>query len=174
MIIDDVFFWVLAATAVVSALAMIHTQNIFRAAIMLVVTFVAVAGLFVLLSAEFLAVVQVLIYAGAISILLIFAVLLTREGEEGNPANRLRIPAALGAALMLVVLVTVIAATDWLLLDGTLETGAMARVDEVFASTPIWLASLLLKEWVLPFEIASVLLLAAAVGALVIVRERQS
>ena len=173
MSIEDVIFWILAVASVVSALAMIHLHNIFRAAIMLVVTFLAVAGLFVLLNAEFLAVVQVLIYAGAVSILLIFAVLLTRDVEGGNPANRLRLPALLGAGLILSVLVTVVMQTDWQLIESNLAGETLARVREVFSTTPVWLASLLLKEWVLPFEIVSVLLLAVAVGALVIVRERQ-
>lgn len=162
----------LSITSVLAAIAVIQLQDIFRAALMLVLTFLAVAGLFVLLNAEFLAVVQVLIYAGAISVLIIFAVLLTRDVETGNPSNRLRLPAFLGAGLVLAVLVFVIVQTNWSLLEDALSRESLAKVEEIFASTPQWLAGLLLREWVLPFEVASVLLLAAILGALVLVRER--
>ena len=172
MIIQDVFFWILAVASVVSALAMIHLQNIFRAVIMLVVTFLAVAGLFVLLSAEFLAVVQILIYAGAVSILLVFAVLLTRDVEGGNPANRFGVSAALGASLVFTMFVIVVVLTDWVLIEQELTGDTLERIGEIFTTTPLWLADLLLTKWVLPFEVASLLLLGAAIGALVIVRER--
>lgn len=170
---QEALFWVLAVVSVAAAVAVIRFQDIFRAALMLVVAFLAVAGLFVLLNAEFLAVVQVLIYAGAISILIIFAVFLTREVERGNPSNRLRSPALLGAGLLLATLVFVVARTDWRLLEHTVTPESLDRVEEVFAATPQWLASLLLQEWVLPFEVVSVLLLAAILGAIVLVRERQ-
>ena len=171
--VQEAFFWLLAITSVVGAMGVIRLQDIFRAALMLVVTFLSVAGLFVLLNAEFLAVVQVLIYAGAISVLIIFAVLLTREVETGNLSNRLRAPAFLGAGLVFAILAFVVIQTDWPLLEHTLSPESLARVEEVFATTPQWLASLLLREWALPFEVASVLLLAAILGALVLVRERQ-
>jgi len=171
--VQEAIFWLLAATSVVAALAVIRLRDIFRAALMLVVVFLAVAGLFVLLSAEFLAVVQVLIYAGAVSILIIFAVFLTREVETGNPSNRLRLPALMGAGLILATLVFVALRTNWHLLEDSLSPESLDKVKEVFATTPEWLADLLLQEWVLPFEVASVLLLAAILGALVLVRERQ-
>ena len=171
--IQEVMFWILAVTSVVTALAVVRFQDIFRAALMLVVTLLTVAGLFVLLNAEFLAVVQVLIYAGAIAVLIIFAVLLTRDVQRGNPSNRLRLPAFVGTGLVSAMLVFVAVRTDWVLTEDTLSEEGLARVEEVFATTPQWLAGLLLREWVLPFEVVSVLLLAAILGALVLVRERQ-
>ena len=170
----EAFFWLLAITSVIAAIAVIQLQDIFRAALMLVLAFLAVAGLFILLNAEFLAVVQVLIYAGAISVLIIFAVLLTRDVETGNLSNRLRLPAFLGASLLLAILVVVIGQTNWFLLEDSLSGESLAKVEDLFAATPQWLAGLLLREWVLPFEVVSVLLLAAILGALVLVREQQS
>ena len=170
--VQDLSFWLLATLSVASALAVIRLQDLFRAALMLVVTFFAVAGLLVLLNAEFLAVVQVLIYAGAISVLIIFAVLLTRDVEKGNAPNKLRLPALLASGLIGAFLVFVALHKEWPLLKDTLSAESLARVEEVFATTPQWLASLLLREWVLPFEVASVLLLAAILGAIVLVRER--
>ncbi len=169
--IQELLFWLLAAVSVASALAVIRLQDLFRAALMLVVTFFTVAGLLVLLNADFLAVVQVLIYAGAISVLIIFAVLLTRDVEKGNRPNRLRVPALLLSGLLGVFLVVVALQKEWLLLEDALSTASLARVEEVFSATPQWLAGLLLREWVLPFEVVSLLLLAAILGAIVLVRE---
>ncbi len=171
--VQDFIFWVLATVSIASAIAVIQFRDIFRAALMLVVTFAAVAGLFVLLNAEFLAVVQVLIYAGAIAVLVIFAVLLTQDVEVGNTSNRLGVPALIGAGLIFAVLVFVVISTEWSLVENILSGESMAKVEHVLATTPQWLAGLLLREWVLPFEVASVLLLAAILGALVIVREHQ-
>jgi NADH-quinone oxidoreductase subunit J len=173
LIIQEIFFWVLAVVGVASAVAVIHLKDIFRAALMLVVTFLTVAGIFVLLSAEFLAVVQVLIYGGAISVLLIFAVLMVRDVESANLSNRLRVPALLASGLLLAFLIFVIEDTNWRLLEHVLSQDSLVAVEQVFTDTPQWLAGLLMREWVLPFEVASVLLLAAILGALVLVRERQ-
>ena len=100
MLFQDVVFWILSVMAVVGALGVVMVPDLFRAALLLIVVFIAVAGFFVLLSAEFLAVVQVLIYVGAIAILIIFAVMLTRDVQHGNLPNRMQIPAAVLAALL--------------------------------------------------------------------------
>ena len=172
--IQEVLFWVLAAASVAASIAVIQLKNIFRAALMLVVTFAALAGLFVLLNAEFLAVAQVLIYVGAISILIIFAVLLTQDVEVGNPNNRLRVPAFLGAGLVLAILVFVAVRTQWSLAEEVVSLDRLTKIEQVFATTPDKLADLLLQEWVLPFHVIAVLLLATILGAIVIIRERQS
>ena len=174
--VQDVLFWLLAAISVAASILVLRFQDLFRAALMLVVTFGAMAGLFVLLNAEFLAVVQVLVYIGAIAVLIIFGVLLTQDIQVGNPSNslRLRLHALMGSGLVLVALVFVIADTQWDLLEQTLSADSLAKVEQVLSSTPEWLAGLLLQEWVLAFEAVSLLLLAAIIGAIVLVRERQS
>ena len=88
-------FWVIAVSTIIAAFAVVQLRDLFRASLFLVVSLVGVAAMFVLLRAEFLAVVQVLIYVGAISVLIIFAVLMTRDVTEGSPSNRLRLPAGL-------------------------------------------------------------------------------
>ena len=241
MLFQDIVFWILAVVAVGAALGVVLVRDLFRAALLLVVVFMAVAGFFVLMSAEFLAVVQVLIYAGAISILIIFAVMLTRDVQRGNLPNHLQIPAVLFSA----VLVVVATDTNWdLTADAVseraheisgpagLEEGAAAdlisetaraaidgggldqagvaglvatelqdRVDLVQThsgsivtdealersgfDTPeskkavreagvdqASLADLLIGDFVLPFEAVSLLLLAALIGSLVLVRPR--
>ncbi|MBF8267310.1 MAG: NADH-ubiquinone oxidoreductase chain [Dehalococcoidia bacterium] len=175
----DMAFWTMAVVTVVSAAAVVLLKDVFRAALCLVLTFMVVAGLFVLLSAEFLAVVQVLIYAGAISILIIFAIMLTRDVHQGNPSNRFRYPALVLAALLLAAIVLVVIKTDWNQLDSRVLPGAPTEavgatetgVKNVFSNTTPVIARLLLRDFVLPFEVASVLLLAAILGALALVRE---
>ena len=189
MIVQDVVFWLLSVAAIGAALGVVLVRDLFRAALLLVGVFVAVAGFFVLLNAEFLAVVQVLIYAGAISVLIIFAVMLTRDVQRGNLPNRLQIPAVLFAALLLASLVTVAVDTKWEFLpeesQSTVEivqTGAVVNLDEETLTAAgvapedkeqvenAGLADLLIGKFVLPFEAVSVLLLAALIGALALVR----
>ena len=83
----DLVFYLLAAIALVASIAVIMVRDIFRAALCLIVLFMSVAGFFLLLHADFLAIVQVLIYVGAISILIIVAIMLTRDARQGLPLN---------------------------------------------------------------------------------------
>ena len=192
MLFQDIVFWLLTVVAVGSALGVVLTRDLFRAALLLVGVFVAVGGYFVLLSAEFLAVVQVLIYAGAIAVLIIFAVMLTRDVQRGNPPNRLQIPAAVLAALLLAAMVTVAIDTQWDFLpeseqqsvdlvqtaavsditSESLEQAGVTEASQQEAAQSAGLADLLIGKFVLPFEAVSVLLLAALIGALALVRPR--
>jgi len=166
-------FWVLAVVAVVSALLVIYLRDIFKAALALILAFLTVAGFFVLLSAEFLAAAQVLIYAGAIAILIIFAVMLTRDVHLGNPSNRFQVPVGVVAALLLAAIVFVVNKTEWTLITrAPLGPETQEAVERTFRDTPAGLAQVLLNNYVLPFEVVSVVLLAAIIGAIVLVRER--
>ena len=190
MLFQDVTFWILSVMAIGGALGVVMVPDLFRAALLLIVVFIAVAGFFILLSAEFLAVVQVLIYVGAIAVLIIFAVMLTRDVQRGNLPNRLQLPAAVFAALLLAALVTVAVDTKWeflpadqqarvelvqtnsvTTLTGEVLTEQGVTSDEDQAEVQeAGLADLLISDYVLPFEAVSVLLLAALIGALVLVR----
>ena len=160
----EIAFWVLAILVIVAALAVVFLRDIFRAALCLVLCFLAVAGIYVTLSADFLAVVQVLIYVGAISVLIILAIMLTRGVQRGSPSNKLRIPAFLVAILFLGLLIfTVTRREQW----------QIAGVPPVEPTTSA-LAVKLFGEggFILAVEIAAVLLLAAILGAIVLVREK--
>ena len=190
MLFQDVTFWILSVMAIGGALGVVMVPDLFRAALLLIVVFIAVAGFFILLSAEFLAVVQVLIYVGAIAILIIFAVMLTRDVQRGNLPNRLQLPAAVFAALLLAALVTVAVDTKWEFLPADqqarvelVQTNSVTTLTgEVLTEQGVTsdedqsevqeagLADLLISDYVLPFEAVSVLLLAALIGALVLVR----
>ena len=162
---SELAFWLLAVLSVASALAVVVLRDVFRAALFLVACFFAVAGIYIILSADFLAAVQVLIYVGAIAVLIIFAIMLTREAQRGSPSNRLQIPALLVGLLLLAVMVAVVVDTSWPTADvppPAPTTGDIA--EKLFDKN---------EGFVLPFEIASVLLLAAMIGAIVLVRERK-
>ena len=156
-------FWILAIVGILAALGVVLLRDIFRAALSLVLCFLAVAGIYITLSADFLAAVQVLIYVGAISVLIILAIMLTREVQQGSPSNRLRVPAFIVSILFFGVVAFAIFQTSW----------QIAGVPPQEPTTSV-LASRLFGEggFILPLEIAPVLLLAAIIGAIVLVREK--
>lgn len=177
----EVAFWIIAVILVGSALAVVLLQNVFRAALLLILCFFAVAALYITLHADFLAAVQVLVYAGAIGILIIFAVMLTRDVHHGNPFNRMSVPALLLALLLLATIVGVVVGTDWPTVSEVPEVVEMPLHDpdtgEAVRGSTSFLARALFDSdggFVLPFEIASVLLLAALVGAIVLVRLKEN
>ncbi len=159
----EIAFWVLAVVGIGAALAVVLLNDIFRAALCLILCFLAVAGIYVTLSADFLAAVQVLIYVGAISVLIILAIMLTREVQRGSPTSKLRIPAFVVAILFLGVVGFAMLNTPW-----------QVSVDPPLEPTTPALAGLLFGEggFILAVEIAAVLLLAAILGAIVLVREK--
>ena len=159
----NIAFWVLAIVVIVAALAVVLLRDVFRAALSMVLCFLAVAGIYITLSADFLAAVQVLIYVGAISVLIILAIMLTREVQRGSPSNRLRVPAFIVAILFLGGVGFAMLNTPW----------QVSVAPPLEPTTPA-LAGLLFGEggFILPVEIAPVLLLAAILGAIVLVREK--
>ncbi len=191
---EQLVFWILSVTAIAGALGVVLVRDLFRSALLLAMVFVAVGGLFVLMNAEFLAVVQILIYVGAIAVLFIFAVMLTRDVQQGNAPNRLQIPAALVSALLLAAMIPTAVTTDWTTLagagleskgqiaqtqavgipDATELAGAGLTAAEVENVSSGGLADLLIGDFVLPFEAVSLLLLAAAIGGLALARGRGS
>ncbi len=156
-------FWILAVIAVLAALGVVWLRNVFRAALSLVLCLVTVAGLYVTLSADFLAAVQILIYVGAISVLIILAIMMTRDVQSGSPSNKMRLSALLVVLVFLGVMVFTVTSTAW-------------QISSVAPLTPT-IAPLALKlfgenGFILPVEIAAVLLLSAILGAIVIAREK--
>jgi NADH:ubiquinone oxidoreductase subunit 6 (subunit J) len=159
----SIAFWILAAIGVMAALAVVLLRDVFRAALSLVLCFLTVAGIYITLSADFLAAVQILIYVGAISVLIILAIMLTREVQRGSPSNKLQIPAFIVAILFLGGVVFAMLNTPW----------AVSSTPPLEPTTPA-IAGLLFGEggFILPVEIAPLLILAAILGAIVLVREK--
>jgi NADH-quinone oxidoreductase subunit J len=151
-------FYVLSGLTLVAAGGVMVSRNLLHAVLFLIVTFIGVAGFFILLSAEFLAMAQVIIYVGAIAVLVLFAVLLTPRAGRDNGETKMALPAAMLAAVLAAVTMFVVHDTDW----NRVEDSPNVAVAE--------LGDALLNTWVLPFELASVLLTAALVGSIMLVR----
>lgn len=169
---QQIVFFILAAITLTSAVVVVTMRNLFHAALALMVSFVGVAGIYVLLEAPFLGMAQLLVYIGAISILIIFAIMMTRRLMQTSetPFNSQAIGALVGAALTLAILVVVIVRLYPMIpADGALQSApqvdpatlqsSVARLGRSFVSA---------EAYVLPFELASVLLLAALVGSIII------
>ncbi len=155
-----VLFYVAGALTLGGALAVVMTRNIVYAAFALLAALIGVAGVFLLVFAEFLALVQVLIYGGAIVVVILFALMLTRiEDFERLSDNRQWPIAALVATAIFGVLVAAIVTT------GVRTT---ERQGVGFAE----LGDTLFTKWAVPFEIASLVLLVALIGGIVLVRGR--
>jgi NADH-quinone oxidoreductase subunit J len=162
----EVLFGLLGVVAVGSALLVVTTRQLVHAALWLVVCLGSVAGCYLLLSAEFVALVQVLIYVGAVVVLLLFGLMLTRApiGVSGDldapPGQRLAAAVvALGLAGVVVASsIDAFAGEDIALGNDSVGGTSRAAGDAIF------------RSWVLPFEVLSVLLLAALVGAIVLSR----
>ena len=155
-----VLFYAAATLTLFASFGVVATRNIVHAALFLLAALAGVAGLFVLLYAEFLALVQLLIYGGAIIIVILFALMLTRSGEyEGETETRRRPFAAVAAALLFGLMTAVFVADSG-------RVNADTRESVPFST----LAKDLFEVWAVPFEIASLVLLVALIGAVVIGR----
>ena len=159
----EIAFWVLAIVGVVAALAVVLLRDVFRAALSLILCFLVVAGIYITLSADFLAAVQVLIYVGAISVLIILAIMLTREVQRGSLSNKLRIPAFVVAVLLLGAVGFAVVNTPW-------QVSTVSPLEPTTAA----LAGRLFGEggFILVVDMAAVLLLTAILGAITLVREK--
>jgi NADH:ubiquinone oxidoreductase subunit 6 (subunit J) len=151
---DDVLFLIFAGAMIGSALLVVTLRDIIRCGLALMAALGSLAGLFVLLGAPLVAAAEVLVYIGGITVLILFAIMLTQS--KAAPARLVfqtqAIPAAIAAVILAILIAITVTATDWGAVTTRLETATDA------------LARLLFSSYVLPFEIVSVLLLAAVIG----------
>jgi NADH-quinone oxidoreductase subunit J len=154
-----VAFWVLTVLTVGSAVGVVAVRDLIRAVVLLITSFLGVAGLYITLSADFVAVVQVLIYAGAISVLILFAIMLTPRASRDNAETFMQIPGLLLAGLVTFTIAFVSLETEWSEANNSFPEDTAAVIGEA-----------LLDKYVLPFEMASVLLLVAMLGSILLVR----
>lgn len=161
---EMVIFWVLAVVAVGAGLGVVGQRSAVRSALFLLVHFCCLAGLYILLNAQFVALVQVLIYAGAVVVLFLFVVMLLGvERAEELPDLR-RLQQVVGGLLAVLLL----AGIAW----AFLETGQGPAAAPGMAGSVRAIGSALLTAYVVPFEMAAVLLLVAIVGAIVLAKSR--
>jgi NADH-quinone oxidoreductase subunit J len=151
---EDVLLWLLAAVMLGSGLLVVTMRDIIRCGLAMIVCFLALAGIYVLMGLPLLGAAQVLVYIGAISVLVLFAIMLTQTKDA---PSRLVFqtqagPAAIASVVVAVIVALAVGATDWgeVARRARLDTEEMSRV--------------LFEQFVFPFEIVSVLLLAAVIG----------
>jgi NADH-quinone oxidoreductase subunit J len=158
---QNVAFWAIAVIMIGAAFNVVTSTNVVRAALSLVVVLAGVAGQYILLAAEFTAVVQVLVYIGAVVVLFLFGIMLTRAriGHESDLDNKNRIAAfvvSLGVFALLVALLR--------------DAFGRSHIHLAAPTTSEQVGDAIFSTYLVPFEVASVLLLAALVGAIVLAR----
>ena len=157
-----ILFVLFGGITLVGGLGLVVTRNVVHAALFLLLSLSAVAGLYLVLLAEFLALVQVLIYGGAVIIVVLFAIMLTRNSEYPRISDNRQWPLAAITSLALAVIFGV---AMWQSAPSATNSNSPAFAD---------LGNSLFTRWAVPFEIASIVLLVALIGALIIARSDSS
>ncbi|MBI5301272.1 MAG: NADH-quinone oxidoreductase subunit J [Chloroflexi bacterium] len=162
LFLTNAVFFILAAVTLVGGFLAVSARNLVRAALGLIVSFFGVAGIYFVLEAEFVAIVQVLVYVGAISVLILFSIMLTRGlmKDTTSPQNSQWLAAGGIATLVFIALAAVTLTVKWPIAQAALQGDLIAKLGTELVTT-----------YVLPFEAVSLLLLAALIGAFVIARE---
>lgn len=160
----DIIFYLFAIITLVSAWFVVTTRNVIYSAFFLLFTFFGVAGIYVLLAADFIAVVQIMVYVGGILILLLFGVMLTNKitNVEIRTGAANLLPASIVTGVLMGAIVSVMVYTDWKVQPG-----------EIPVTTLKSLGSMLLSDYVLFFELLGILLLVALIGAASIARREK-
>ena len=160
MSITEMLFWILAIGTIFRALMVITSKNPIYSVLWLIITFFTISGHYILLNAQFLAIVNIIVYAGAIMVLFLFVIMLMNLTQDTEPQKSkwLKIIGALAGGCLLLVLVTALRNTEEQMTE--LGTGDIGLIQN--------LGKILFTEYVVPFEIASILFLSAMVGAVVI------
>ena len=158
--ITQILFWALTAVALFSALMVITSKNPVFSVLWLIVTFFTISGHYLLLNAQFLAIVNIIVYAGAIMVLFLFVIMLMNLSKDTEPQKSkwLKLAGAIAGGSLLLVLVAALRTTESRMTElGSGEIGLIQNLGRV-----------LFTEYVVPFEIASILFLSAMIGAVVI------
>ena len=156
-------FFLFAAVAVGTAINVIAQKHVLYSALSLIVLLVAMSGLFILLEADFLAVINIIVYAGAIMVLFVFVIMLLNLPEDEDGADRLRWLKFLGIPMGLFLLFMVLA-TLW-------QTGIDSTTTTQMPGTPEAIGRALFTDYLLPFEATSLLILIALMGAVVFAKK---
>ena len=162
MDVSTAVFYLICLVTVVSAGMVAFSRNIIYSAFSLLGTFMGVAGIYVFLGADFVAAVQVLIYVGGILVLILFAVMLTHRITDVEITNRAAgtVPALLVIGVFIYLLIQTIRETPWVKAKEVVYAATTAKIGDSF-----------LYEYLLPFELASLVLLGAMIGAVVLSRK---
>ena len=157
-----ILFWLLTALTLMGALMVVFSKNPVHSVLWLILVFFAISGHYIMLNAQFLAIVNLIVYAGAIMVLFLFVIMLMNLNSDSEPQKNqwLKMAGAIAGGSLLLVLVAALKDTEMKSLSLAGEEGKIGLVEE--------LGKVLFTDYLLPFEISSVLFLSAMVGAVVI------
>ena len=199
-ILATIAFYVASAVTIASAIIVVTQRDLVRAVLALAMSFIGVACIYFVLNAEFIAVVQILVYVGAISILIAFAVMFIGDLANAGTLSQNRLVSAIAAVLLLASIIFVAYNTDWTTIDDVTDPDAVAGLtgnyqivksdsdDATISAVAVGadgarggalidssshIGPSLIREFVLPFETLGLLLIAALIGALIVIRNRQ-
>lgn len=160
--VTQILFWILSVLALFSALMVITSKHPVHSVIWLILVFFAISGHYLLLNAQFLAIVNIIVYAGAIMVLFLYVLMLMDLKSDNRPQKSrwLRIAGAIAGGSLLLVLVAALKKTE--------VAANMAQVREGNIGLIENLGKILFTDYVVPFEISSILFLSAMIGAVVI------
>jgi NADH-quinone oxidoreductase subunit J len=162
MSITQVLFWFLSVMALGSALMVVASKNLIYSVLYLIVTFFAISGHYILLNAQFLAIVNLIVYAGAIMVLFLFVIMLMNMNVDVEPQKKkwLKVAGALAGGCLMLVFVAALKDADYKNQVAEVGGGDIGLIKN--------LGMVLFKDYVVPFEISSVLFLSAMTGAVVL------
>ncbi len=199
-IFETIAFYVASAVTIASAIIVVTQRDLVRAVMALAMSFIGVASIYFILNAEFIGVVQVLVYVGAISILIAFAVMFIGDLANAGTLSQNRLVSAIAAVLLLASIILVSYNTDWTMIDEVTDPTAVAGLtgnyevtsydsdDATISAVDVGVEGArggvlvdgsshigpsLIREFVLPFETLGLLLIAALIGALIVIRGRR-
>ncbi|MFA6259927.1 MAG: NADH-quinone oxidoreductase subunit J [Bacteroidia bacterium] len=163
---SQIIFLLLSLVTVVTALLVVFAKNPMYSVLSLIACFFTIAGHYILLSAQFLAIVHLIVYAGAIMVLFLFVVMLLNLNAESEPvkSNRLRIAAVISAGLLLLTFLAALKSTMPAVFASPLKAD-LGSVQQV--------GQLLFTDFLLPFEVSSILFLSAMIGAVVLAKKEK-
>src|SRR4029078_2033990 len=164
--VTPILFWILSVVALFSALMVITSKNPMHSVIWLIIVFFAISGHYLLLNAQFLAIVNIIVYAGAIMVLFLYVLMLMDLKKETEPQkNRwLKLAGAVAGGSLLLVLIEALKKADLVNQFSETRTGDIGLIEN--------LGKVLFNDYVVPFEISSILFLSAMVGAVVIGKKK--
>ncbi len=168
MTLESILFYVLSAVAIASALLVVTRRSPVISALYLIVNFFCLAGLYLTLHAQFIAVIQIIVYAGAIMVLFVFVIMLLNLGDEPKLRDRMSYKKviAVGLAAGLLTELIYIIETSWVILPATTIN------DFTDIGTVEYVGGQLFTGYLFPFEVTSILLLVAIVGAVVLAKRK--
>lgn len=167
----SIVFWIVSIFTIAGSLAIILVDNIFKAAVFLALTMISIAIIYFLLSADFIGVIQILVYVGAVSVLIAFAVMLVKDIPRSNKGNNLMILSIIPCALLFLVIAFTVGSQNWI---TQTSLNYEEPLDRIVVSNVSWIGELLVREYFIAFQVAGLILLASLIGSLALLRRERS